>query len=336
MEAARGHGREGRQGVAFELSSGGHSVSDTVTSFWFFLPFTLQANGGAVLVFGDKGCYLAVLLEGEAGDELPGDPEWGAADGAVGLEIGHATDGKIRFEHLGLRRSTAVQRNGEWSELRLYGGWRPADGSKPNWVDAGGWRRAGFYSQAAEQSWRREFSFGAIDGAPLDEAVVVRNRFGSARRVTVVRRMIGGTICDQVIGAGGIGAGSGARIPALKISTALGGPKLWQPDESFLTNGNMQSRAGFAMIAAGAFAGQSADSMLEEWGDIVDVDDVGRRLARIVWAPENVALSGSRLLRKLHNVHDAQRRGDYAAAGLHADPVEVLYVGCGDAEGNVG
>ena len=112
-------------------------------------------------------------------------------------------------------------------------------------------------------------------------------------------------------------------------------------DRVFFTqndDGGQINRSGYVLIAAGVFAYQSADTMLEEWrseppggqdgsgGGISDFEDVRRRLGRIAFAPENTRSNGSRQLRKLYNIDFDNADGVTTGQGIDDAPVEVLFV----------
>jgi hypothetical protein len=135
--------------------------------------------------------------------------------------------------------------------------------------------------------------------------------------------MIKNTICAEITAVGGTGNG-GAAMPRLLVTTA-GGPRDL-PDLSLFSGGFTHQATGYVMIAAGAFAAISADSMLSTFETIAGSSDAMQRLAQVAWVPDNVGQKDGRLLRKLNNIHDTGRSGVFEGIGLNTDPVEVLHV----------
>lgn len=273
---------------------------------------------------------------------MPAKPDWKSGATAmekVTIESTENNVGTLSFQHMTLVNQVAIERENEWSELRIYHGDQPHDDTGPGhpvWISTDKWtQRRGASNQIADH-FTKTFDFESITDAPCDETVVVRNSLGDPQRVTLCRRMISGTIAEVIMGHGTIGDGDGGGImPTLTLKTVGNSPAV-RPvaDRVFFTKndiGGRINRSGYVLIAAGVFAYQSADTMLEEWrsefpGGISDFEDVRRRLGRIVFAPENVPANGGRQLRKLYNVDFDNADGVTTGRGIDDAPVEVLFV----------
>lgn len=328
----------------YALKDQSGDVCQNLTSFWYYMPFTLGANLEVTLRAGGQDrCYVAVLLDGEAWDPQPKPVNTdGMVAGSYRLEVSDANHGTIEFKQLHLVRVIRLHRNNEWAELRVYQGHQPGGvAGPPPWIDATNWMKPPDIVQPDRNHWKRSFDFGGIQEQPIDESVIGYNNQGEPRRVTLVRRLIQGTISDAVIAVGSTAMNQGDRMPSLTFHCKdNGGGLTTMLSENFLTQVPIQNRAGFTMIAAGAFAAEDADMMLSRWTNIPGPriqDTVCERLGQIVWAPSNISqgAAGGRLLRKLNNVHDTDALGAVSKTGLDTDPVEVLHVECSDNVGNV-
>jgi hypothetical protein len=309
-------------------------LSDRLSSFWFYLPFKVHPNRRVQLLPGNpaadgQGCRLAVLIDGAPNRQVPPPSDPTLEAGGNTLQVEHAEYGKLKFNSLMYEGSVGIVRNNEWAELRLFAG----VGDDANWIETNNWSRKPFEIAENANRWTRRFSFGDIDGAAVDATTVEMNKAGSPRAVTLIRRMINNTICAQILAVGGLTANGGAPMPPLKVTTTGRPPSL--PDVNLLTGVNEHEAHGYVMIAAGAFAAVSADSMLSTFETISNSADVMRRLSQVAWAPDNVSQNDGRLLRKLNNIHDTGRSGVFEGSGLNTDPVEVLHVRAGDRDGNI-
>lgn len=316
--------------MPYQLDDEKGTVSKNLTSFLFLMRFKLDDQGRIELMNDqDGGCYVAVLLDGPANAKLPPEVEEGERAGSYKLTIMHRSHGSIKFGDLSFVNCVKVHRNNEWAELRLYAGCGQDDlvSNPPSWIDTGGWNPSQHYKPVQPNHWDRTFSFGNITMSPIEESVVIKNYNQKARSVTLIRRLItGGSLCNIIRGRGSLNADDGDAIPELIFQCAAGGPSSL-PDERFFTTTNVSNRLGFAMIAAGAFAGQDADTMIGRWNR-VSMESVLDQLAEIAWAPKNAAQEGTgrRLMRKLYNIHNTDKTGSFAGTGVSEDPVEVLYV----------
>ncbi|WP_419695408.1 hypothetical protein ACN2CC_02060 [Mesorhizobium muleiense] len=316
-------------------------LSDRLSSFWFYLPFKIHPTNHKVELLPRNpaadgvGCRVAVLIDGAPNRQLPPATNPTLAAGGNTLLVEHADYGKLKFNNLMYEGSVSVVRNNEWAELRLFAG----VGNAADWIETGSWSRPAFEIAANVNLWQRVFKFGQIDEAAVDATTVELNKTGSPRAVTLVRRLINNTICAEILAVGGLDANRGRPIPILTVTkkeppaptagekpvaATEGPPSL--PDLSLLTGANSHAAEGYVMIAAGAFAAMSADSMLSAFETISDSADAMRRLSQVAWAPDNVSQNDGRLLRKLNNIHDTGRSGVFEGSGLNTDPVEVLHV----------
>ena len=316
--------------MPYQLDDENGSVSRSLTSFLFLMNFKLDGQRRIELMDEqDGGCFVAVLLDGSANANLPPEIKEGERAGSYRLTIKHQSHGSIKFDDLSFINCVKLRRNNEWAELRLYRGCGQDDivTYRPNWIDTGSWNPNQHYSPTEPNQWDRTFSFANITYSPIEESVVIRNHHNKARSVTLIRRLItGGSLCNIICSRGSLNADDGEELPELILQCAQGGPSIL-PDEKFFTMDNVPDRRGFAMIAAGAFAGQDADTMIARWKGI-SKDYVLDELAEIIWAPKNVSQEGrgGRLMRKLYNIHNTDRTGSFAGTGVSEDPVEVLYV----------
>ena len=327
--------------MTYKLEDQSGTVTENLTSFWFFMPFELLTNGEVMLTKGaTDSCHVAVLLDGTAIVRRPPDVVASGNAASYSLTVKHKYDGDITFGHLNLVQSVRVYRNNEWAELRLYRGDGEVEQNRPTWIDASGWTRGPYGQKAGPSRWNRTFSFGGINGSAVDEAVVVSNEQGTPTSVVLIRRLVkGGSLCNTVIGKGSVGGINSDIMPELTISTGTGSDLVAEMNkEKILTEHTKSDRRGFVMMTAGAFSWQSADNMLAHWRSEGSSKEICNRLERIAWSPENVAQFGKenrRFLRKLHNTHDTGRDGAFSGTGLNTDPVEVLYVESGDDAGDI-
>jgi hypothetical protein len=264
-----------------------------------------------------------VLIDGAPNRQLPPPTNAALEAGSNTLTIEHAKYGNLKFSSLMYEGSVSVVRNNEWAELRLFAG----VGDAADWIETNNWKRPAFDIAKNANLWRRGFKFGDIDGAAVDATTVEMNRAGSPRAVTLIRRLIKNTICAEIL-AIGLDKSGKKLMPSLTVTTT-GGPSTL-PAHNLLTAENNDAAEGYVMIAAGAFAAISADSMLSAFETISDSADAMRRLSQVAWAPDNVSQkddkNAGRLLRKLNNIHDTGRSGVFEGSGLNTDPVEVLHV----------
>lgn len=329
--------------MPYTISEGDEMISHRLNSFFFYMPFALTGQGSITLLHSaaGAGCYLAVLMDGHPQKAQPAAPGW--RDGATAqakLTISSTEDdvGDLKFAHMTLVNQVQIERENEWSELRIYHGDDP-NTEKPQWIITGGWNMgAGGPNQNAHH-FTKTFDFGEIQGAPCDETVVVWNWPGHPQRITLCRRLIAGTIAQEIMDRGAVD-GTGGRMPSLIVKSVGNSADVESPaDRVFFSNtdgGARVNRSGYVMIAAGVFAYQSADTLLEEWrsvnpqggnpAGINDLEDVRRRLGRIAFAPENVRADGNRQLRKLCNVDFDHADGVTTGKGIDDAPVEVLFV----------
>lgn len=334
--------------MPYTISDTAGTFSKALNSFFFYMPFSLTSQGSIQLIHSaTAGCYLAVLVDGHPKTPVPADPDW--KDGAtakekVTIDSKENNVGTLIFQHMTLVNQIEIERENEWSELRIYHGDQPSvsDSDGPVWISTDRWiRRRGTPVQIAD-NFTKTFDFGSITDAPCDETVVVRNKLGDPQRVTLCRRMIAGTIAEVIMKCGAIDEGSGDVMPTLTLKT-VGNSSVVKTvaDRNFFTkkdDSGQINRSGYVLIAAGVFAYQSADTMLEEWrlelpggqvgsgGGVSDFEDVRRRLGRIAFAPENMRSNGSRQLRKLYNVDFDNADGVTTGQGIDDAPVEVLFV----------
>ena len=329
--------------MPYTISNKKGRISARLNSFFFYMPFTLTGQGSIALIHSNAGagCYLAVLMDGHPQNMQPTAPVW--SDGATGQEsltisstengIGH-----LKFGDMTLVNQIQIERENEWSELRIYHGAVPND-FRPQWIDAKGWNVGAGQPNKNLHNFRKTFNFDSIQGAPCDETVVVWNPRGAPQRITLCRRLIRGTIADAIMNGGAVD-GTGASMPALTIRS-IGGSSdvISPPNRKFFQNADGDSkvnRSGYVMIAAGVFAYQSADTLLEEWRPVTpqggnprgisSLDDVRRRLGRIAFAPENAWANGARQLRKLYNIDLDDADGVTTGTGIDDVPIEVLFV----------
>ena len=317
--------------MTYKLKYNGETVSSALTSFFFYMPFTLDSRELSLLQ-GPSGCHFALLIDGPAKDKQTPLPDFNVGAGKLPVTIVHETHGQIMFDDLELVSATTLCRNAEWAQLIVFRGAAPSvKTNAPRWINANEWKRPPFTPKAKEDNWTCTFDFGErISGAPADETVIEFGDAGAPQRLTLVRRMIKGTICDAVIGVGGLKDHPAQDVPDMKIHTSANGAHDSLADVQILATPNKSARNGYAMMAAGAFAGQNADIMLENWNKIEDSRDLRQRLARIVWAPDNVAQNTSRQLRKLNNAHDDENLGVFGGGELNIAPVEVFFVETSD------
>jgi hypothetical protein len=301
-------------------------LTDRLSSFWFYLPFKIHPTNRRVELLPSNpaadglGCRVAVLIDGAPNRQLPPPTDAALEAGRNTLTVAHAEYGTLKFNSLMYEGSVSVVRNNEWAELRLFAG----VGDAADWIETNNWSRPAFDIAPNANLWQRSFKFGDIDGAAVDATTVEMNKAGSPRAVTLIRRLINNTICAEILTVGGLDAGSGDPMPSLTVTTTGGPSKL--PTHNLLTAANNKAAEGYVMIAAGAFAAISADSMLSAFETISDSADAMRRLSQVAWAPDNVSQKDGRLLRKLNNIHDTGRSGVFEGSGLNTDPVEVLHV----------
>ena len=319
--------------MTYKLQDRNVTVTEHLSSYLFFMSFKLDNEKRIELL--EDGCYVAVLLDGAANSKTPADVGGGEADGSYNLTVVHKSRGEIKFSDLNFLRSIRLRRNNEWAELRLYQGCGNDDvlgRNRPEWVDTTGWKmKQHSSSHDLKNQWQRTFEFAPITSAPLDQSVVVWNKTGQPTSVTVIRRLIEGGSLSNIMRTGGtLSASEGGEMPELTLhcGDAGGAPKL--PEEKFLTDRNVSSRRGFTMIAAGAFASQDADTLVDRWNSVVD-SNILEHLREIAWAPKNAAQEesgnkGKSWLRKLYGAHNTEKRGTFAGTGINDDPVEVLHV----------
>ena len=265
--------------MAYKLADQSGAVTDNLTSFWFYMPFKLETDGGVVLTDGGMdSCHVAVLLDGRSIVQQPRGVDPNKEAGSYSLTLEHKNDGEIAFQHLDIVQTVQVHRNSEWAELRLYRG----DGDveeRPKWIDASRWTRPPYGQDLSPKTWERTFSFGGIGGAVIDESVIVSNAKGKPKRVTLVRRLVqGGGLCDTVIGKGSTNDQKCKPIPELAISTSAGSKQVAEMAEvKLLTDKTQTNRRGFVMMTAGAFSWQSADSILAQWRSMGSSQDILER-----------------------------------------------------------
>ena len=277
--------------MPYTISHGQEITSKSLNSFFFYLPFTLTGQGSIQLRQGATApaCYFAVLMDGHPRAPRPAEPVWRAgatAKDTVKIESTEDNVGSLVFDHMTLVNQVLIERENEWSELRIYQGGQSTRRLGVRWIASDGWSvRRGPRNEEADHC-TKSFNFGDIKDAPCDETVVVRNNMGDPQRLTLCRRMIADTIVKEVMQ-------HGRQMPTLTLKTAGNSSAVRSvPDRTFFSQVDgavAVNRAGFVMIASGVFAFQSADTMLEEWrsvllhggvgGGIVSLEDVRNRLA---------------------------------------------------------
>lgn len=209
--------------MPYTISDTDGTFSDALNSFFFYMPFSLTSEGSVRLIHSaaGAGCYLAVLVDGHPKAPMPTGPDWkGGATATEKVTIGSRENnvGTLIFQHMTLVNQVEIERENEWSELRIYHGDLPPLGGDPIWISTGRWtRRRGAPIQIAD-NFTKTFDFGSITDAPCDETVVVRNKTGHPQRVTLCRRMIAGTIAEEIVGCGATDDG-GDAMPTLTLKT---------------------------------------------------------------------------------------------------------------------
>lgn len=307
-------------------------ISAQLTSFFFYLPFNITPDNKVQFVQTDSGraCYVALLLDGPSQVQQPPGVPFSGDLGDQNFKISRAAEGSISFDHLTLESVTSIHRNNEWCELRLYRG-ETETVEDPRWINANGWRTNRNTSITPKpNNWTRTASFGAMN-SPITQSLIEQSITGEASALTIAHEMTHGTVSDKVIEIGDYSGSNSTTFPQITIKSPSNGKAPTISDLSFMTQNGIERRRGFTLIAAGAFAAQAADTMVEAWRDIAGARDVRDRLGRIAWAPENVTQKAPRLLRKLNNLSDDGARGSFSTAGETTDPVEILHLfGNGD------
>ncbi|MDD2869312.1 hypothetical protein [Neomegalonema sp.] len=317
--------------MSFVLHDERNELTNKLNSFWVHLPFSIAANNDVHLRHSGSndgvGFRVAVLIDGDARTRPPPPTDTEVSAGSHQLTISHKDHGTLKFGDLIHEGRISVTRNGEWAELRLFRGVTTMlPTAYPEWIDTADWRRMPFPPDRDGNHWTRRFAFGGIDGAVCDASCVEENAHGDAVAVSLVRRMVSNTICAELMRIGALDGNGVDKMPKLELKTSAPSGIMSLPDMELLTGSAGFPADGYVMIAAGAFAAISADSMLSDWETVADSADAKRRLARIVWAPENMGQNDGRLLRKLNNTHDNSRSGAFEGRGMNTDPVEVLHV----------
>ena len=83
--------------MTYKRRTQGGAVTDNLTSFWFYMPFVLQPDGGVVLTRGNMdACHVAVLLDGESTVQHPTAVEANREAGSYSLTLKHRTDARSR------------------------------------------------------------------------------------------------------------------------------------------------------------------------------------------------------------------------------------------------
>ena len=305
------------------------------SSFMFYMPFIINGMGSINIEDIKTGCFLAVLSDGLPRNQIPNIPNW--RDGETASEkVTIASDeesvGTLVFNHMALENQVEIERENEWSELRIYGGRKPIDKDTPaEWLVTNDWRMEPRGQNEEADNFSKYFDFGSIKDALCDETVVVRGRGGSLQRITLCRRMIKDTIAEIIMQNSSLLRVT-EGMPVLTLRT-LGNSKHVTnvADREFfkqMRNPNTE-HSGYVLIAAGAFAFQSADTMLEEWrmplGGL-DFNSVRQKLGAIAFAPNNAPADANRLFRQLHNIDNTDRDGVTTGRMMSDAPVEVLFV----------
>ena len=305
------------------------------SSFMFYMPFTVTGRGTIRLEDEQTGCFLAVLSDGLPRNQIPNIPNW--RDGATASEkVTMASDeesvGTLVFNHMALENQVEIERENEWSELRIYGGRRPIGTIPADWIVTNDWRMEPRGQNEGADNFSKYFDFGSIKDALCDETVVVRSSGGSLQRITLCRRMIKDTIAEMIIQNSNL-LDVTEGMPALTLRTSGNSKHVTNvADREFFNQiHNAQTEhSGYVLIAAGAFAFQSADTMLEEWrmpdDGGLDFNLIRQKLGAIAFAPNNVPADGNRLFRQLRNIDDTYRDGVTTGRGMPDAPIEVLFV----------
>ena len=333
--------------MPYTVKDGQDVIIQKLNSFLFYTPFVLGPSNDVQLVMPKTGggTYLALLVDG--GPKMPGPKPAEQRRGKAAHEkvVIQSTDeriGALAFEDLTLVSQIQIERDNEWSEMRIYHGASPGTGPG-NWIDSSGWKAPEPMPSRKDDEWTKRFSFDDIEGAICDETVIVRDLKLEVSMFVLCRRLTEDTIAERILRLGH-NTGAKAEIPPIKVTTTANSDDIDSPAEQMIltnppgTGGT--NRFGYVMIAAGVFAYENADTLLEEWrpdptggGTVLgmnSLDKIRRKLSRIAYAPDNVPTGATRLLRKLNNVdHDLE---DGITTGLAIDdaPIEVLYL---DASG---
>lgn len=340
--------------MLYHLMENDELVARNVSSFWFYLPFTLAEKNNVKFYEHDQACYLAVLFEGLAHNPQPKPGVWGAGAGGYSLSISAALEadsvGSLSFEGLEFAGQTRVHRNNEWAELRLWRGYNDYQGDDdlqrdaPAWVGAGGWNLQRTAYRKSTNHWSRTFAFGDV-GGPLDESIIGYNDKGAPSEIVLVRRLEkGGSLTESICSIGrNFGVANVGCVPQLVFESPSNGKPAAMNEEKFLTidHGAGGDRGGFAMVTCGAFSTLPADTVLaearalssanREWGSppYGTVMDFLRK-----WAFVSEGVEGGQGVRRLDNVNNANNRSRAVGMGRASYPAEVLafydYTGSSD------
>lgn len=310
--------------MAYEFVENDSSVSgeEGLSSFWFYMPFTLTLNGLINPLTGDagRGCFFAVLLDGPAAKKQPPKIKDALGVGKFKLEVKHEEHGSVVFDDYDFIRATRIRRNNEWSELRMYQGTTTRD--TYDWVNPQNWSLDAPAITSSPTHWNRTFEFDQIKGS-VDQSVVQYGASGQPLSVTLIRRLDkGGSICQKLATEGRYGA---KAIPKLKLKTESLGSPPELPEETFFGQPT-EGRVGFAMMAAGAFAFEEADTMIARWLIPGNEDNVLAKLCEVAFSKYDTFDWERRSRRKLYNVSNSRITGVFSGSGMDTNPVEVLHV----------